>query len=169
MAAVIWRPGMRITADRLRSMTPQAPDTWEVEWTTTSGSNIPSFGSADITAQYAYFGRMCMCRLEILFASDTDFGGGGTGDNWIFSVPVEAAETSLISGFGEISNGSIGNRLGVRVRLSDANHLVLNTSTGRVDATALTSPNWGVLDAATPWTWSTSASIYAVFWYATAE
>lgn len=167
MTYVDWRAGQRITAGQLRAITPGPWEPWTPTWTTTSGAATPSFGDAVVDGLYVHFGKLCHGRLLIAFGSTTSFGGGGTGDNWQFSLPTPAAAVSTHVGMGEIAQ-SIGSRLAVRVRLQDTGQMVLETASGRVDATALTSPNWGVVDAVTPWTWSSGNTIRIDFAYETA-
>ncbi|MFH0243586.1 hypothetical protein ACGRHY_14430 [Streptomyces sp. HK10] len=168
MTYVDWQAGMRITAERLAAITSGAWETWTPTWTTTTGLNTPSFGDATLDCAYTHFGKLCMGKLIISFGSTTNFGGGGASDNWAFSLPVEAAAATLHAGNGEIAQSSIGTRLGVRVRLLDTSTFGLETSTGRVDATALTGPNWGLVDAVTPWTWASGNTIRCDFVYETA-
>jgi hypothetical protein len=164
---VNWLSGMTITGERLAAITPGPWQTWTPNWTTTTGAATPSFGDAALDCAYAHFGKLCVGRMLISFGSATNFGGGGTGDNWQFSLPVPAATATLHAGNGEISQ-SIGSRMGVRVRLLDTSNLGLETSTGRVDATALTGPYWGLVDAATPWAWGSGNTIRVDFTYETA-
>jgi hypothetical protein len=152
-----WLAGEQITADRLASISPVWAD-WTPTWTTATGSATPSFGDATITARYAQSADIVFWRMEITFGATTNFGGGGAGDNWRFSMPVTASSIALVAGSGEIGDAtaSVGSRLRVRCRLTTTTTVELETSSGRVDATALTTPNWGIVDAVSPWTWAAS-------------
>lgn len=148
---------------------------WTPAWTTSSGSATPSFGNATILAKYTKIGRTVLWRLEITFGSTTNFGSSpASTDNWRFSAPVTAAGTSLDCGFGEVQDasaagGGIASRLGARVRLTTTTTFELETATGRVDGAALTTPNWGVMDALTPWTWANGDGIRVSGFYESAS
>ncbi|MCZ7413033.1 hypothetical protein [Streptomyces sp. WMMC897] len=159
MAYEVWQPGMRINATRLRSISPTWSD-WTPTWSTTTGANTPSFGNALVTARYAQSALTVHWWIDIAFGSTTSFGGGGTGDNWLFSLPVTAAGSQDICGFGSAEDASnvSGSRLPVRVRCFDANHFNLDTAGGRQDGTALA--NTGAIDALTPWTWASGDDIW---------
>lgn len=154
MGITPWQAGQRITAARLNLITP-VWSSWTPTWTTNTGSNSPSFGNAGIVASYAQVGDVVFFRMELSFGSTTNFGGGGTTDNWQFSLPVTAAATATIVGFGEGQDTSVGSSLGraaLRVRLTSTTVMELEVASGRVDATAIS--NGGLVDAATPWTWA---------------
>lgn len=148
---------------------------WTPTWTTSSGSATPSFGNATVLAKYTKIGRTVLWRMEITFGSTTNFGSSpASTDNWRFSAPVTAAGTSLDCGFGEVqdasaSGGGIASRLGTRVRLTTTTTFELETATGRVDGTALTTPNWGVMDSLNPWTWANGDSIRVSGFYESAS
>jgi hypothetical protein len=159
MGMTAWTAGQRITAGRLNLITPLWAS-WTPVWTTSSGAATPSFGNATITASYAQTADVVLFRLEIAFGSTTNFGGGGTGDNWRFSVPVTASGTSLVIGYGELQDTSVGTslgRAGVRSRLTTTTTMELETGTGRPDAVAIT--NSGLIDAVSPWTWANTDTI----------
>lgn len=153
-----WQPGMRLTANRMLSISPTWQD-WVPVWTTSTGANTPSFGNAVILARYAQSALTVYWKLEIVFGSTTTFGGA-VFDNWRISAPVAAAATSQICGSGEALDSSVGaslGRLGMRVRLTTATTFEFEVSTGRPDAVAVT--NGGVIDASSPWVWANSDSI----------
>ncbi|MCI0384595.1 hypothetical protein [Streptomyces sp. CNQ085] len=168
MTYVDWQAGMTITAERLRAITPGVWQTWTPTWTTTTGASTPLYGNAVLDCSYMQAGKLCIGRVLISFGSTTSFGGGSTGDNWTFSLPVTAAGTTLHAGDGEIAQSSIGTRMGVRVRLLDTTSFGLETSTGRVDATAVTGPNWGLVDSLSPWSWGSGNTVRVNFSYETA-
>lgn len=172
MAFSDWRPGMLITAERLLGSTPQAPQSWDVQWTTSTGNNAPSFGNATLASEFTTFGRRCAGRLEITFGSTTNFGGGTGSDNWRFSAPVAAFDTAQIVGMGEVwqasaSTDDLGKRLGCRLRLTTTTEFELEISTGQVDGAAV--GGRGLCDAATPWTWAAGDRVNFDFQYPTAE
>lgn len=156
-----WQPGMRITANRLLSISPTWQD-WTPVWTTSTGANTPSFGNATITARYAQSALTVFWKLEITFGTTTNFGGGGAGDNWRMTTPVAAAAITQICGSGEAQDtsvaGSLG-RLGVRVRLTTASTFEFEVSAGRPDSVAVTSG--GLIDAVSPWTWANTDALRA--------
>jgi hypothetical protein len=144
--------------------------TYSPTWTTSSGSNTPSYGNATITASYTKIGRTVIVKFDIVFGTTTNFGGGGTGDNWRFSLPVTAAATTVCAGFAEINdNSSLGAVAVCRINFPTTSTFQLNTSSGRADAVAMSSPNWGIVDAVTPWTWATSDAVRGSFSYEAAS
>ncbi|MCT2591156.1 hypothetical protein LHJ74_14775 [Streptomyces sp. N2-109] len=168
MAAVDWKAGMRITADRMRASVPQAWTTWTPTWDTVTGSALPSYGNAGVTGEYVQFGQLCMGRLEIQFGSTTSFGVGATGsDNWQFSTPITAADTTLIAGWGELQDDGGNNRCGTRIRMNTVDTFGLEISSGGVNGAAIT--NIGVVDASAPWTWQSGDWIRFFFMYETAS
>jgi len=161
MAITPWQAGQRITASRLAQITPRWAS-WTPTWTTTTGVNLPSFGNANIIGQYCQTGDMVIAQLQVIFGTTTNFGGGGTGDNWLFSVPVTASSTSNTAGHFEL-NASTSERTYSRARLLSTTEFCLETSSGKPDGNAL-SPT-GVIDSATPWTWSSTDAIYGTLIY----
>jgi hypothetical protein len=162
MAVAAWKAGEDITAARLAAITPIWAS-WTPTWTTSTGVNTPSFGNATVTGSYCQAGDAVMFRLEITFGTSTTFGGGGSGDNWRFSLPVTAAATANVVGFGEAQDTSVGGslgRVGLRVRLTTTSVMELEVATGRPDAVALL--NGGLVDAISPWAWA-STDIVRIF------
>ncbi|AMW11605.1 hypothetical protein A4E84_20170 [Streptomyces qaidamensis] len=149
---------MRLTAGRLRSISPTWSD-WVPVWTTSTGVNTPSFGNAAVIARFAQSALTVYWRMEITFGATTNFGGGGASDNWRFSLPVNAAATSLIAGYGEISDSSagLGSRMGVRSRLTTATTMEIEMAAGRIDSAA--AAGVGLIDAASPWAWASGDTI----------
>ena len=159
-----WQPGMRLTATRLRSISPTWAD-WVPVWTTSTGANTPSLGNATVVARYAQSALKVSFRMEITFGTTTNFGGGGSSDNWRFSLPVAAAGTQLIAGYGEAQDSATGGtpsslRVPLRPRLTTTTTLELETSggaTGFAGGYAAT-PN-GLIDAVSPFTWANTDTI----------
>lgn len=153
-----WQPGMRITANRLLSISPTWGD-WVPVWTTSTGANTPSFGNATITARYAQSALTVYFQMNITFGTTTNFGGGTSADNWRFSLPVASAGTSLMVGYGELADSSagIGSRMGARIRLTTTTTMEIEMAAARLDAAAATNP--GLIDSVSPWTWASSDTL----------
>lgn len=159
MAYEPWHPGMRVTAKRLLAISPTWQD-WTPVWTTSTGANLPSFGNASVLARYAQAANVVFFRLEIAFGSSTNFGGGGSSDNWRFSLPVTATGAQLIAGDGEAQDTSTGGtpssvRVPLRARLTGPTTLELEVSGGATGfAGGYTPTPTGLIDAVTPFTWA---------------
>ena len=163
--AVTWQPGMKITADRLNSIT-ATWTAWTPTWSTSSGNHLPSFGNATIDCAYAQTGDLVTFRMSITFGSTTDFGtSAGTTDNWTFSLPVTAAESGINIGYW---NGPIGSAksVGGPVQLFSASLLELYIGNGHPDGTSTT--NQGIADSLTPDTWASGNRFVATGVYAAA-
>lgn len=161
MAYEPWQPGMRMTANRLLSISPTWSD-WVPTWTTSTGSNTPSFGNATITARYAQSALTVYWRIDVVFGSTTNFGAAPTsGDNWRFALPVTAAATALMVGYGEIADSSAGiaSRMGIRPRLTTTSVFELEMSSGRIDGGAVA--NVGIIDSVSPWVWASGDTLRA--------
>jgi hypothetical protein len=166
MAFTPWAAGERITAARLNEISPTW-STWTPVWTTDSGVATPSFGNANIIARYTQTADLVVCRLEITFGSTTNFGGGGAGDNWQFSLPVTAATTSLINGYAEAQDAATGGspsqaRYPHRPRLVSTTQLMFD-ATGA--PTTGENVSQGVMDAVSPFVWAANDAIRAIFLY----
>lgn len=161
MAIGSWTAGQRITASRLNLITPQWAS-WTPTWTTQSGAATPSYGNASVDCMYTQTGDIVFARYAIIFGSTTNFGGGGAGDNWLFSLPVTAAAVENPSGHAEL-NFSVTQRVYSNVRLFSSTQFFFETSTGRVDGVATT--NTGVVDAITPETWASADAIRGTLTY----
>jgi hypothetical protein len=138
---------------------PGAWVSWTPAWTTSSGANTPTLGAnTTVDCRYIKLGRKADARFEITFGSNVNFGGGGTGDNWDFSIPsaVAAARTTDSIGFLQLqqSNDKI---LIARARLVTATTFRMSISSGPADGTAIA--NTGDVDALSPWTWASGNSI----------
>jgi hypothetical protein len=145
-----WQPGMIVTEERLASISPTWQD-WAPGWSTSSGTATPSYGDAIVTAQYATSADTCWFWFEIVFGAGTNFGGGGGGDNWLFTLPVAARANVAVYGWAEL-NASTNERVVSRVRNFSTDRFQLEISSGRPDAAAIT--NLGVVDAISPWPWA---------------
>jgi len=142
-----WRPGMRMTANRLLSISPTWQD-WTPAWTTSSGNNLPAFGNATVDCKYAQAALTVWWEMEITFGSSTTFGGGTGSDNWRFSAPVTSAETQLMAGYGEIQGSGGGERFPVRVRLTTTGTFEIELSGGAYNN--ISGASSGLIDAVTP-------------------
>ncbi|MGY1456563.1 hypothetical protein [Streptomyces sp. SS8] len=127
---------------------------WTPRWTTNTGAGTPSFGNATVECRYVHTGTLVHASFNVYFGSTTVFGTGGTGDNWRFSLPVRASGASQAVGFAGLQNGSRARRI-ARIRLTTADHLELEVSSGDVDGTA--AAHSGLVDAVTPWNWSSGS------------
>ncbi|MFJ6566215.1 hypothetical protein ACIQNU_02255 [Streptomyces sp. NPDC091292] len=166
MAYEPWQPGMIMTQGRLAQLSPTWAD-WTPVWTTNTGANMPSFGNATITARWAQSALTCFFRLEITFGSTTNFGGGGTSDNWRVSLPVPAATLMLTVGMGEIQGSAAAERMPVRGRITTVTTMEIETSGRNYNNTANNSS--GLIDAVTPWTWANAHAIRLNGQYETAS
>ncbi|MFI9824407.1 hypothetical protein ACIHFC_28745 [Streptomyces sp. NPDC052013] len=150
---------MRITANRLASISPTWQD-WVPVWTTSTGAALPTLGDATVEARYAVAARTVHFRLNIVFGAATNFGAGTTtGDNWRFSLPVPAFAPAIGIGSGEIQDTSagIGSRMAVRVRLENTTELSLEMSGPRIDGGAVAGV--GLVDSLSPWTWAATDTL----------
>lgn len=142
-----------------QTYTAGAWSSWVPGWSTTSGLHIPTFGNATVVGRYAVFGKTMHFTLLITFGSTTNFNGGTTTDNWIFSMPVGLTINSTVVANPQIAlaNGrltqSSANTCPMIARPFDANNFLIDTAGGKQDGNALT--NSGTIDAVTPWTWGT--------------
>jgi hypothetical protein len=160
-----WQPGLRITANRLLAISPTWSD-WTPVWTTSTGANTPSFGNATLTARYAQSATTVYYQVNVAFGTTTNFGTApGGGDNWRFSLPVAAAATSLIAGWGEIADSSVGSasRMAVRVRLSTTTVMELEMASSRIDGAAIS--GLGIVDSVSPWTWASGDTLRLIGQY----
>lgn len=140
---------------------------WTPAWTTSSGANTPSFGSSTVSCAYTKFGRTVFFRINITFAS-ANFGGGGTGDNWQFSLPITAAVANGTP-IGHWSGRPAGSTsvMGSLITASSGSVLQLNIDTGNPGATAIT--NVGVADSVSPFTWANGNILTANGFYETSS
>lgn len=161
MAVSAWAAGERITADRLNAITPRWT-AWTPSWSTSTGAATPTIGNGTYDCEYSQAGDIVFCRFEVVFGSTTNFGGGGTGDNWRFSLPVTASATATAIGHMEL-NYSASVRIYSRARATTTTDFELEVSTGRVDGTGVT--NTGIVDLSTPETWASGDAIRGTLAY----
>lgn len=135
-------------------------------WTTSSGTATPSFGNATISCKSFKLGRKVDVRFEVTFGSTTNFGGGGTGDNWDFSLPYTAAGTSDTIGWLQIQQSNDKICIG-RARLVTATTFRTSLSAGFADGTAIT--NTGDMDAQSPFVFASGNSIKGQLTYESAS
>lgn len=145
---------------------PGAWTSWTPTWSTQSGLNTPSYGNAVIACKYQKIGRKVECHFSITFGSSTNFGGGGTGDNWQFSLPVTAASSSGSVGFLDMDNNSNGTHCMGRARLYTAGGVRIGIASGRVDYSAVST---GDVDAVSPFTWVSGSALVGHFTYESAS
>jgi hypothetical protein len=138
---------MIITEERLASISPTWQE-WTPVWTTSTGAAIPSFGDAVLSCEYTVSATTCWGKFDVVFGATTNFGGGGGGDNWRFSLPLPGSTTHQVIGFAEI-NQSADHRLIARMRMTSTTYFELEVSSGAPDGIAVTAN--GLIDADTPW------------------
>lgn len=156
-----WQAGQRITAGRLNLITPTW-SSWTPTWSTSTGLNTPSFGNATISCEYCQTGDLVLCRVEMVFGTTTNFGGGTGSDNWRFTLPVEAAATANAAGHMELDVSAQIRTYG-RVRLTSVGFFEIEVSTGRVDGATVTTS--GLVDAISPDVWASGDGIRGTLQY----
>jgi hypothetical protein len=134
---------------------------WTPAWTSSSGTNHSSFGNATLNCRYVQHGPTVHLSYLITFGSTTTFAGG-TGDNWLFSLPVPAAGSQLMIGYAQLA-GSASRRMIARVYCYDSTRFALDPTTGLVGGDP--PDNTGAVDAVTPWTWSSVMAIRGMATY----
>ncbi|MFF7130408.1 hypothetical protein [Streptomyces sp. NPDC008240] len=142
---------------------------WTPTWTTSSGAATPSYGNATVDCKYVRIGRTIIFRFDITFGSTTNFGTSpGTGDNWLFSLPVTPAAAAGSSICMMALRQSNAAALMARARIaSTGTDMILSINSARVDAGAIT--NTGDVDSVSPWTWASSNELHAVGQYEAAS
>lgn len=156
MAVEQWLAGHRMTANRMNAITARWA-AWTPTWSTSTGSNTPTFGNATVDCKYAQSGDVVFFEMEITMGSTTNFNSGTTADNWRFSLPVTAAETQLVSGSGEIQDGAATERWPVRSRVDTTTTMAIELVGRNYNNSANNSS--GVVDAVTPFTWASTDRI----------
>lgn len=142
---------------------------WTPTWATSSGAATPSYGNATVDCKYARIGRTIIFRIDITFGSTTNFGSSpGTGDNWLFSLPVTPAASSgstlCMMHLRQSNAATVMARARIHTTGTD---MILSIASGRVDATAVT--NTGDVDSLSPWTWANGNEVHAVGQYEAAS
>lgn len=136
---------------------PPAPvwKSWTPKWTTATGVAQPSFGNAALQCRYIQYGPIVHLVFDIGFGTTTQFGGGGTNDNWWFTLPVPAANSPQCFGFAALS-ASTALRTVAQLRCASSTQFELEILTAPPNATTLVT---GLTDAVTPWTWASGYTI----------
>lgn len=159
MAVTTWQPGMRITADRLNSMTPQWYP-WTPFWGTTSQTNLSSYGDAEINCIYSDTGRMCHFNFDITFGAGTVFSTAS--DNWTFGLPVNTANPGDGIGMAAYYVGNTTQATaGVAVSYT-SDTMILYIGSGNVNNTAQPA---GIVDAQSPFPWASGDRIICIGQY----
>ena len=136
-------------------------------WTTSTGLHSPSLGNATVNYWYKLISGTLFISFGMDFGSTTNFGGGTTSDNWQFSMPSGfTASTPWRANRMEVGHGhAIGTTAFTSpfiVRMdSTGGNLIFDTSGGNQGAIALGTgtTNAGLVDAITPFPWTTSSAI----------
>lgn len=149
-AASGWTAWQAIITD------PGAWLTYTPVWTTNTGVGTPSLGNAVVDCRYFKIGRKVDVKFEIAFGSTTNFGTGGTGDNYRFTLPVSSARTGDSLGFVELTQDGSNIVIG-RAKGSTSTTFSVVLSTGRPNSVAFN--NIGDIDAVTPWLWANGHTI----------
>jgi len=137
---------------------------WTPTWTTSSGSNTPSFGNAVVSCAYTKIGRTVFYRMSITFGTTTNFGAAPTtGDNWWFSLPFTAAVNGAPIGTWSGRPASSTSVRGSLTAASSGTVMQLNIDTGAPNAVAIT--NVGVADSLSPFTWANTNVFSATGFY----
>jgi len=158
-AANGWTAWQKLITD------PGAWTTYTPTWTS-QGSVQPSLGNATINCKYQKLGRKVEVTFEITFGSTTNFGSSPTtGDNWQFSLPVTAANSSDSIGFLELRQSNDKSCMG-KAKLYSTTGFRISIIAGYVDGTAIT--NSGDVDSLSPFTWASGNSVKGSFTYESA-
>ena len=146
----------------------QIPDTggwfsYTPAWSS-QGSAQPSFGNAVLRCKYTKHGRLVTVFFWVNFGSTTNFGTSPTaGDNWIFTLPVEAADTTSDGmGFLEMYKSGTEHGLG-RVKMSGTTAFKLGIAPGSTDGIG------GDVDSISPFTWASGNYLRGTFTYESAS
>ncbi len=143
------------------------PGAWQNHtpaWTTSTGAHTPTFGNSTATISWTRLGRLIVGHIDIAFGSTVNFNAGTFADNWRFSLPAaaQAAATANCIGFAEVALDA-GARCMTRILLATTGTVSLDVCSGTVDGISGTST--GIVDAVTPWTWTTTGTIKGEFKY----
>jgi hypothetical protein len=142
---------------------PGASTSWTPTWTTSTGLHLPSYGNAVIDCRYYKLGRLVIFNMYIAFGSTTNFGASVTsGDNWVFSLPVQSAMASYPVATVMFEPGTSRGVAGNAVTTSDGLNLNFNVGSAAVNSTAL---NSGIVDSLSPWTWASGNKLHVVGQY----
>lgn len=131
------------------------------------GSVQPSLGNATINCKSHKVGRKVEVTFEITFGSTTNFGTSPTtGDNWQFSLPYPAANSTDSIGFLELRQSNDKSCMG-KAKLYSTTGFRISIIAGYVDGTAIT--NSGDVDSLSPFTWASSNSLKGSLTYESAS
>jgi hypothetical protein len=131
-------------------------DSWTPTWGTSSGANIPSIGNGTYNCRFAKVGRTVHFIFDVTFGTTTNFNGGGTGDNFTFTLPVATTSTPSVPntvGWVDMRQSNTARCAG-RIITNSSTTMMFDIVSGRPDGVAFT--NTGTADAVTPWTWAPS-------------
>ncbi|MCX3061872.1 hypothetical protein [Streptomyces beihaiensis] len=129
---------------------------WTPDWTTSTGNSTPSYGNASLNCRYTKIGTTVHMTFDVIFGSTTNFGGGGTSDNWVFSLPVGAASTIETLGWAVLQDDTQMRSI-ARIRGYDSSRFWLEISSGMPNGNAVATT--GLTDAVSPWTWASGMHI----------
>ncbi|ATN93665.1 hypothetical protein SEA_SCAP1_16 [Streptomyces phage Scap1] len=131
---------------------------------TSQGSVQPSWGNASRNCKYIKVGRMVTVHFWINFGSTTNFGAGATStDNWIFSLPVPAANDSD-DGLGYLEMYKSATDCGwARVKMYTTSAFKLGISPGSSGGIG------GDVDSVSPFVWASGNYLRGTFTYESAS
>jgi hypothetical protein len=148
---------------RKQNSTPGAWPIYTPTWTTDSGLHIPTFGNAVVACKWTKTNRMATVKFSVTFGSSTNFNSGGSTDNWVFGLPVAAANsTDDTIGFLEMYQSGTANGL-ARAKLYSTTGFKLNIIAG---STANINSD---VDASQPFTWASGNTLRGLLTYETAS
>lgn len=149
----------------------QIPDTggwfsYTPSWSSQGSVQPGGLGNAVVNCKYVKQGRKVDVTFEITFGSTTNFGTAPTtGDNWQFSLPVAAANSSDTIGWLQLQQTN--DKICIaRARLYSTTGFRISISSGYADGTAIA--NTGDVDSLSPFTWASGNSIKGQFTYESA-
>lgn len=134
---------------------------------TSQGSIQPSLGNAVVNCKSHKMGRKVEVTFEITFGSTTNFGSAPTtSDNWQFSLPYPAANSSDSIGFLELRQTNDKSCMG-KAKLYSTTGFRVSIIAGYVDGTAIT--NSGDVDSISPFVWASGNSVKGSLTYEAAS
>jgi len=140
---------------------------WTPTWGTTTGAGVPTYGNAVVDCKYTQHGKTVMFFMNITFGTTTNFGGGGSADNWTFTLPVTPAAAGIPVGAASLEPGSTVRATSgsAQTWASDASKVLLYVDSARVDGGSTAG---GIADAVTPFTWTSGMRFTVVGQYESA-
>lgn len=156
-AAGGWTAWQKVLVD------PGAWISYTPTWTTDSGVHLPALGNATVNCKYQKIGRTVNVKFSISFGSSTNFGSGATSsDNWVFSLPVTAADSTTDTlGWMDGYQSSTVNGL-FRAKMSGTGAFKMNISAGS------TSGIGSDVDSTQPFTWASGNTLRGFLTYESA-